>query len=108
MDKTPQKVTKDPKRQKRDKKSHETYMKSLKENILRDNQLSTPTSADNSTLATTSSTDNSTPSSSSSTNTSTTRSSDTYIHGVGIVAVLAIGACVFFAYNKKNSQILNK
>ena len=31
MDKTPEKVTKDPKRQERDKKSHETYMKRLKE-----------------------------------------------------------------------------
>ena len=83
-------------------------MKSFKENILRDNQLSNPTSADNSTPASTSSTDNSTPSSSSSTNNSTTRSSDTYIHGVGVVAALAIGACVFFAYSKKSSEIVNK
>ena len=34
MDKTSQKVTKDPKRQERGKKSHETYMKRLKEKIL--------------------------------------------------------------------------
>ena len=27
------------------------------------------------------------------------QSSDTYVYGVGIVAVLAIGVCVFFAYN---------
>ena len=33
MDKTSQKVTKDPKRQERGKKSHKTYMKSLKEKI---------------------------------------------------------------------------
>ena len=35
------------------------------------------------------------------TNTATTRSNDTYVSGVGIVAVLAIGVfvCVFFAYN---------
>ena len=39
MDKTSQKVTKDPKRQERGKKSHETYMKKLKEKILEDNQL---------------------------------------------------------------------
>ena len=39
MDKTSQKVTKDPKRQERGKKSHETYMKRLKEKILEDNQL---------------------------------------------------------------------
>ena len=60
MDKTPQKITKDPKRQERGKKSHETYMKRLKGNILRDNQLSPPSSTDNSTPSTPSSTDNST------------------------------------------------
>ena len=38
MDKTSQKVTKDPKRQERGKKSHETYMKRLKEKILEDNR----------------------------------------------------------------------
>ena len=55
MDKTSQKVTKvtkDPKRQERGKKSHETYMKRLKEDILRDNQLSTPSSTGNSTPST--------------------------------------------------------
>ena len=36
MDKRSQKVTKDPKRQERGKKSHETYMKRLKDNILRE------------------------------------------------------------------------
>ena len=51
MDKAPQKVKK---RQKQGTKSHEMYMKRLKENILRDNQVST----DNSTPSTSSSTDN--------------------------------------------------
>ena len=37
MDKTSEKVTKDPKRQEQGKKSHETYMKRLKEKILEDN-----------------------------------------------------------------------
>ena len=27
------------------------------------------------------------------------QSNDTYVYGVGILAVLAIGVCVFFAYN---------
>ena len=36
------------------------------------------------------------------------RSSDTYIYGVGIVPVLAIGACVFLSYNKRFSQTTNK
>ena len=38
MDKTSQEVKKYPKRQERGKKSHETYMKRLKEKILEDNQ----------------------------------------------------------------------
>ena len=40
----------------------------------------------------------------------TTRSNDTYVHGVGMIAVLAIGACVFFAYNTfqpKNKKLVN-
>ena len=35
---------------------------------------------------------------------STVQSNDTYIYGVGILAVLAIGVCVFFTYNKKAGQ----
>ena len=27
------------------------------------------------------------------------QSNDTYVYGVGILAVLAIGVCIFFAYN---------
>ena len=74
MDKTSQKATKDPRRQERGKKSHETYMKRLKEKILKDNQVptssptpSTASSTDRPTLSTLSLTDNSTPSTSSST-----------------------------------------
>ena len=58
-------------------------MKRLKEDILK-NQLSTSSSTDNSTPSTFSSTDN-----------STLWLSDTYILGVGIVALLAIFTCVF-------------
>ena len=36
-----------------------------------------------------------------------TRSNDVYIYGVGVVPMLAIAACVFFAYNKK-PQTSNK
>ena len=36
------------------------------------------------------------------------QSNGAHIYGVGIVAVLAIGACVFFAYNKNSSQAANK
>ena len=104
MDKTSKKeVTKDPKRQGRGKKSHEMYMKRLKEKILEDNQLPTP--------STSSSTGDPTPSTSSSTGnprpstpSHTTRSNDTYVYGVGIFAVLAIGACVFFTCQVKNKK----
>ena len=104
MHKTPKQVTKDPSREERGKISDETYMKRLKEGILRDNPLFTSSSTDNSTP----STGSSTPSTSSSTNNFTTRSSDTYIYGVDIVAALAIGACVFFVYNKISSRAANK
>ena len=102
MDKTSEKVTKDPERQERDRKSHEMYMRRLKQKILEDNQLPTPSPTDRPTLSTSSSTDNSKPF----TPSHTMRSIDTYIYGVGILAVLAIGVCVFFAYN--NSQAKNK
>ena len=62
-------------------------MKMLKEKMLEDNQLPTP--------STSSSTCDPTPSTSS----HTTRSNDAYVYGLGRLAVLAIGVCVFFAYN---------
>ena len=127
MDKTSQRiVTKDPKRQERGKKSHETYMKRLKEKILEDNQLPTPSSTDRPTPSTSSSTDGPTPSTSSSTDGPTpstssstgnstssapshaTRSSDTYIYGVGILAVLVIGVCVFFACNTFHTKNIKR
>ena len=60
MDKASKKVTKDPKRQERGRKSHKTNMKRLKEKILEDNQLTTlsptdrptPSSTGDSTLLT--------------------------------------------------------
>ena len=105
MDKTSKKVTKDPKRQERGKKSHETYMKMLKEKTLEDNQMTTPStssSACDPTPPTSFSTCDPMPS----TPSHTTISNDTYVYGVGILAVLAIGVCVFSAYN--TSQAENK
>ena len=82
-------------------------MKRLKEKIAyQDNQdkptSSTPSPTGDSTTSTSSSIGNSTPS----TPLHTTRSNDTYVYGVDILAVLAIGVCVFFAYNA--SQAKNK
>ena len=41
---------------------------------------------------------------------STVQSSDTNVYGVGILAVLAIGVCVFFAFNTfpKNKKPVNE
>lgn len=50
--KTSKQVTKDPKEQERDNKLRETYIKKLKEEILRDTQLSTSPFRDNSTPST--------------------------------------------------------
>ena len=93
MPKTPQKVTKDCSRQKRGKKLHETDMKRLKEDILRDNQLSISSSAP----STSYSTDNSTLPTSSSTNKSTYSTSSSTIYGIGMDAVIVMLAYVFFA-----------
>ena len=118
MDKTSKKVTKDPRRQERGKKSHDTYTKRLKEKVLEDNLLPTSTPTDGSTPSTSSPTGDPTPSNSSSTGdptsftpSHTTRSNDTYIYGVGMLAILAIGVCVFFVYNAsqaENKKQLNK
>ena len=75
-------------------------MKRLKEKILEDNQLPNPTPTDRPTPSTPSSTGNSTPSIPS----HTAGSNDTYVYGVGIVAILAIAVCVFFAYNTSQSE----
>ena len=38
----------------------------------------------------------------------TVQSNDTYVYRVGILAVLAIGACAFFTYNKKAGQLIHE
>ena len=75
-----------------------TYLKRLKEEILKNNQLSTRFPKSTS-IRSTSFTCNSTVSVFRTGN-STTRSSDVYFYDIGVVPVLTIGACVFFACNK--------
>ena len=110
MDKTPEKVTKDPKRVEAARKGREKYMNKLKESILNDVKKGSR-DTNNSSNETTSATSNSSNDITSITNTTTTRSNDTYVYGVGILAVVAIGVCVFFTYstcqtkNKKLSMI---
>ena len=94
-------------------------MKKMKENILNDakkgggdttnssNETTSPTT--NSSNETTSSTNNSSNETTSITNTTTTRSNDSYVYGIGILAVLVIGVCVFFAYNTfQHKKLVNK
>ena len=89
-------------------------MKRLKEQVLEDNQLSTSSFTGNSTpftLSSTSFTSSSIGNSTSSTPPHSTRPNDIYVYGVGILAVVAIGVCAFFAYNAfqpKNKKLIHE
>ena len=108
MDKTSQKVTKnkDPKRVDSGRKGRENFMKKMKENILNDakkgggdttNSSNDTTSPNNnSNDETTSATNNSSNETTSVTNTPAARPNNTYVYGVGVLSVFAIGVCVFF------------
>ena len=96
MNKTPEKVTKNkgPKHDEAARKGKEKCMNKLKERILNDVKKDGNTT--NASNETTSATNNASNETTCVTNSTTARSNDTYVHGVGIVAVLAIGVCVFF------------
>ena len=108
MDNQSQKGTKNP-RFEVAHKGRENYMNKLKESILNDankgsgdasnasNEITSTTS--NASNKTTSTTNTVTTPATSNNSTATTISSDTYVYGVGILAVLAIDVCVFLAYN---------
>ena len=94
-------------------------MNKLKESILNDakkgsrdttnasNETTSPTN--NASNDTTSATNTAATPVTSTNSTTTTRSNDTYVYGVGMLAVLAIGLCVFFAFFAYNtSQAENK
>ena len=111
MGKISQKVTKDPMRQERDKKSYETHMKRIIEKLLEElstlsptdrSTPSTPSSTEKPTLSTPSSMDKPAPSIS-----SYTDNSMPSLYAYGILAVLAIGVCIFFSYNKKAGQVMH-
>ena len=123
MDKTSQKLTKDKELKRVDagRKGRENFMKKMKEDVLHDakkgggditnssNETTRPTT--NASNETNSSTNNSSNETSSITNNATTRSNGTYVYGLGIVAVLAIGVCVFFAYStfqNNNKKLINE
>ena len=95
MNKTSQKVTKDPERVEAPCKGRENYMNKLKESILNDAKKGSGDTS-NASNGTTNATNTTTTPATSTTNTAT---SDTYIYGVGKLAVLTIRVCVFFAYS---------
>ena len=64
----------------------------------------TTSATNNASNETTSATNNASNETTSASNNTTTRSNDIYVYGVGILAVLAVGACVFFTYQVKNKK----
>ena len=123
MDKTSEKITKDPKRVEAGRKGRENYMNKYKDSILNDakkgggdttNTSNEITNANNTATTPATSTNNTTTTPTTSTNnttTTTTRSNGTYVYSVGILAVLAMGVCVFFPYNTfqpKNKNLVNE
>ena len=110
MDKTSEKVTKDLKRVEAARKGREKYMNKLKESILNDTKKGSWDTS-NASNETTSAGNTITIPATSTNNTATTRSNDTYVYGVGMLAVLAIAVCIFFAYNTfqpKNKKLFNE
>ena len=120
MDKTSQKVvTKDPKRVEAARKGREKYMNKLKESILNDAKKGSgdTTNASNETTSPTSNANNetnsatntaATPATSTNNTTTTTRSNNTFVYGVGILTVVAIGVCIRFTCKKKAGQVIHK
>ena len=109
MDKTSKKVTKNPKRVDATRKGREKYMNKLKESILNETKKGggDTTNASN---ETNSGSNETTSATNTTTNHATTiTSNDTYVYGVGMLAVLTICVCVFFAYNNfpKNKKQAN-
>ena len=107
MDKTSEKVTNDPKPVEAACRGKEKYMNKLKESILNDAKKGSRDTS-NATNETTSSGITATIPA---TSNATTRLNDAYVYGVGMLAVLAIGVCVFFAYNtfqSKNKKLINE
>ena len=95
------KVTKqrDLKRQAAGRKGHEKYMAKLKEDILKNVGSSNST---NGGINTTN--DSTNGSTNGSTTTTSSGSTITYIHGVGAIAVLSLGVCIFIKWMRNPSQ----
>ena len=110
MDKASHKVTKDkdPKLVDAGCKGREMFMRKTKEKILSDakqvagyatNWSNDTTSPTTNSSNDTSATNNSSNKTNGVTNTATTKTNNTYVYGVGVLAVFSIGVCVFSAYS---------
>ena len=99
------KVTKqrDPKRQAAGRKGHEKYMAKLKEDILK-NVGDGGSSSSNSTNGGINTTNDSTNGGSDATSTTTSSTITNYIHGVGAIAVVSLGVCIFIKLMTNPSQ----
>ena len=91
------KVTKqrDPKRQAAGRKGHEKYMARLKEDILKNGGSSSSNGGSSSSSNSTNGGTNTTNDNTTTTSSGSTITNFSYIHGVGAIAVLALGACIF-------------
>ena len=84
------------------KKSYETHMIKLKEDILLSSKTSNTSNTPSDTSNATPSTSNATPSTS-----NATKSSSSYVahmYGVGILSILAVGLCVFYYYSNDKGE----
>ena len=97
------KVTKqrDPKRQAAGHKGHEKYMAKLTEEILRNGGSSSSNTTNDSTNSGINTTNDST-------TTTSSGSTITYIHGVGAIAVLSLGVCIFIIPKLMTNQTTSR
>ena len=101
------KVTKqrDPKRQAAGRKAHKKYMAKLTEDILKNvGRSNGGSSTCNSTNGGINTTNDSTSGGSDATSTTTSSTITNYIHGVGAIAVLSLGVCIFIKWMRNPSQ----
>ena len=85
----------DPKRQAAGPKGHEKYMAKLKENVLKNVGNGGSNTTNDSTNGGINTTNDSTSGGSDATSTTTSSTITNYIHGVGAIAVLSVGVCIF-------------
>ena len=97
------KVTKqrDPKRQAAGRKGHEKYMAKLTEEILKNGGSSSSNTTNDSTNGGINTTNDST-------TTTSSGSTITYIHGVGAIAVLSLGVCIFIIPKLMTNQTTSR